>query len=161
MCSFHYIQVLIRFGKKHHWKSVFQSLYKSTVCWVRWFAPETIDVRPLGEVQFWFKTENHFEELDLLILIILFLAIKGGGGGGSVGRARDSLWGGPWFDPRCDRPLPAGWVGVSKMWPTETKVMVFPLCLVCGSTMSDVSLGTLRDIALLLTTTLRNQTNLP
>ena len=36
-----------------------------------------------------------------------------GGRGSSVGRARDSWWGGPRFDSRCGRPLPAGWVGVS------------------------------------------------
>ena len=29
---------------------------------------------------------------------------------------RDSCWlGGHGFDPRCDRPLPTGWVGVSIM----------------------------------------------
>ena len=39
----------------------------------------------------------------------------GGGGGSSVGRARDSWSGGPGFDPRCGRPLPTGWVGVSIM----------------------------------------------
>ena len=39
----------------------------------------------------------------------------GGGGGSSVGRARDSWSGGPGFDPRCGRPLPTGWVGVTIM----------------------------------------------
>ena len=38
-----------------------------------------------------------------------------GGRGSSVGRARDSWSGGPGFDPRCGRPLPTGWVGVSIM----------------------------------------------
>ena len=47
----------------------------------------------------------------------------GGGGGTSVGRARDSGWGGPGFNPRCGRPLPTGWVGVSILWPAETEVM--------------------------------------
>ena len=83
----------------------------------------------------------------------------GGGGGSSVDRARDSGWGGPGFDPRCCRPLPTGWVGVSIMWPAETEVMVSPLCLVCGSTYNCQTsvLGPVRDIALLLTRTLRNQ----
>ena len=61
----------------------------------------------------------------------------GGGGGGrgsSVGRARDSWWGGPGFDSRCGRSLPTGWVGVSIMWPAETEVMVSQLCLMCGNT---------------------------
>ena len=48
----------------------------------------------------------------------------GGGRGSSVGRARDSWWGDPGFDPRCGRPLPTGWVGDSIMWPAETEVMV-------------------------------------
>ena len=34
---------------------------------------------------------------------------------GGRGRARDSWSGGPGFDPRCGRPLPPGWVGVSVM----------------------------------------------
>ena len=51
--------------------------------------------------------------------------------GSSVGRARDSWWGGPGFNSRFGRPLPTGWVCVSIMWPAETKVMV---CLMCGST---------------------------
>ena len=38
-----------------------------------------------------------------------------GGRGSSVGRARDSWSGGPGFDPRCGRPHPTGWVGVSIM----------------------------------------------
>ena len=38
-----------------------------------------------------------------------------GGRGSSVGRARDSWSGGPGFDPRCGRPLPTDWVGVSIM----------------------------------------------
>ena len=59
------------------------------------------------------------------------------GRGSSIGRARDSWWGGPGFDLRCDRPLPTGWVGVSIMWPAEAEVMVSQLCFVCGS-----SLGT-------------------
>ena len=58
----------------------------------------------------------------------------GGGGGSSVGRLRDSWWGGPGFDSRCGRPLPTSWVGVSIMWPAETEVMVSPLRFVCGST---------------------------
>ena len=56
------------------------------------------------------------------------------GRGSSVGRARDSWWGGPGFDSRCGRPLPTGWVGVSIMWPAETEVMVSQLCFMCGST---------------------------
>ena len=39
----------------------------------------------------------------------------GGGGGSSVGRASDFWSGRPGFDPRCGRPLPTGWVGVSIM----------------------------------------------
>ena len=35
-----------------------------------------------------------------------------GGRGSSVGRARDSWWGGPGFDFCCGRTLPTGWVGV-------------------------------------------------
>ena len=54
--------------------------------------------------------------------------------GSSVGRARDSWWGGPGLDFRLVRPLPTVWVGVSILWPTETEVMVSPLCLMCGST---------------------------
>ena len=49
---------------------------------------------------------------------IFYKCIRGGGGGGrgsSVGRARDSWSGGLGFDPRCGRPLPTGWVGVSIM----------------------------------------------
>ena len=65
----------------------------------------------------------------------------------SVGRARDS--GGPWFDPRCSRPLPTGWVGVSIMWPAETEVMCSPLCLAYGSTYNFQTsvLGPVRNIA--------------
>ena len=59
---------------------------------------------------------------------------KQGKRGSSVGKARYSWSGGPWFDPRCDRPLPTGSVGVSIMWPAETEVMVSPLCFACGST---------------------------
>ena len=69
--------------------------------------------------------------------IILPIGKGGGGGGGgssSVGRARDFWSRGPGFDPRCGRPLPTGWVGVSIMWPAETEVMVSQLCLMCGST---------------------------
>ena len=47
-----------------------------------------------------------------------------GGRGSSVGRARDSWWGGPGFNPRSARPLSNGWVGVSIMCPAETEVMV-------------------------------------
>ena len=54
--------------------------------------------------------------------------------GSSIGRARDSWWGGPGFDSRGGRPLPTGWVGVSIMWPAETEVMVSQLCIMCGST---------------------------
>ena len=64
--------------------------------------------------------------IKLLLLI--------GGRGSSVGRARDSWSGGPGLDPRCGRPLPTGWVGVSIMWPAEIEVMVSQLCLMCGST---------------------------
>ena len=68
------------------------------------------------------------------------LPLWGGGGGGGgrrvslVGRARDSGWGCPGFDPRYGRPLPTGLIEVSIMWPAETEVMVSPPCLVCGST---------------------------
>ena len=58
-----------------------------------------------------------------------FFSLFYGGRGSSVGRARDSWWGGPGFDSRCGRPLPTGWVGVSIMWPAETEVMVSQLCL--------------------------------
>ena len=54
--------------------------------------------------------------------------------GSSVGRPRDTWWGGPGFDSRCSRPLPTGLVGVSILWPAETEVMVYPLCHLCGST---------------------------
>ena len=40
---------------------------------------------------------------------------RGGGRGSSVGGARDSWSEGPRFDPRCGRPLPTGWFGVSIM----------------------------------------------
>ena len=56
------------------------------------------------------------------------------GRGSSVGRARDSWSGGRGFDPRCGRPLPTGWVGVSIMLPAEIEVMVSQLYLMCGST---------------------------
>ena len=56
------------------------------------------------------------------------------GRGGSVGRVHDSWSEGPGFNPRCGRPLPTGWVGVSIMWPAETEVMVSQLCLVCDNT---------------------------
>ena len=50
------------------------------------------------------------------IFVLIAAAVGGGGGGGSsVGKARDSWSGGPRFDPRCSRPLPTGWVGVSIM----------------------------------------------
>ena len=35
--------------------------------------------------------------------------------GSSVGKARDSGCGGRGFDPRCGRPLPIDWVGISIM----------------------------------------------
>ena len=37
--------------------------------------------------------------------------------GGAVAQSGegDSWSGGPWFDSRCGRPLPTGWVGVSIM----------------------------------------------
>ena len=44
-----------------------------------------------------------------------------GGRGSSVGRARDSWWGGTGFDARCGRPLPTGWSGVIIMWPARQK----------------------------------------
>ena len=44
-----------------------------------------------------------------------FLIVSPNSVGSSVGRARDSWSGGPGFDPRCGRPLPTGWVGVSIM----------------------------------------------
>ena len=74
----------------------------------------------------------------LLMLASLLKGLAGGWGGGggggiSVGRARDSWWGGTEPDSRCDHPLPAGWVGVSIMWPAETEIMVSQLCLMCGS----------------------------
>ena len=54
-----------------------------------------------------------------------------------------------------------GLVGVSIMWPTETEVMISPLCLVCGSTYNCHTsvLGPVRDITLLLTRTVSNQRN--
>ena len=70
-----------------------------------------------------------------VFLCMLKVCVWGGGGGrgSSVGRARDSWWGGPEFDSCCGRPLPTGWVGVSIMWPAETEVMVSQLYLMCGS----------------------------
>ena len=59
--------------------------------------------------------------------------------GSSVGRACDFLSGGDGFDPRSDRPLTTGWVGVSRILPGETKVMVSPLCL-CVAARNDISL---------------------
>ena len=65
----------------------------------------------------------------------LALRLVGGGGGGggeagsSVGTARHFWSGGRGFDPDSRRLLPTGWVGVSRMWPAETEVMVSPLCL--------------------------------
>ena len=100
-----------------------------------------------GEIYRW----NEFE----FIFILQRLQIRGPRRGSSVGRARDSWWGGPGLDPRCGRPLPTGWVGVSSMWPAETEVMVSPLCLACDSTYNFQTsvLGPIRDIALLLTRT--------
>ena len=71
--------------------------------------------------------------MSMYLYLLLQLTMRGGRGS-SVGRARDSWLGGPGFDPRCGRPLPTGWVGVSIMWPAETEVMVSQLCLMCGST---------------------------
>ena len=73
----------------------------------------------------------------------------GGGGGSSVGRARNSWWGGPGFDPCCGCPLPNGWVGVSIISPAETEVMVSPLCLVCDNMLRCQTsvLGPIREIA--------------
>ena len=64
------------------------------------------------------------------------ISLKIWGQGSSVGRARDSWWGGPGFDTGCVRLLSTGWVSVtvSIMWPAETEVMVSQLCLMCGST---------------------------
>ena len=50
-----------------------------------------------------------------MYLYLLIQSTMRGGRGSSVGRARDSWLGGPGFDPRCGRPLPTGWVGVSIM----------------------------------------------
>ena len=88
----------------------------------------------------------------MLSIDFLFKHIVGrGGGGSSVGRARDSWWGGPGFDSRCGRPT--GCVGVSIMWSVETEAMIFHLC---GSTWNfrRSFLGPVRDIT---TRRLRNQ----
>ena len=61
----------------------------------------------------------------------------GGGGGGEIAQSVERATPGEedlGFDFRCGRPLPTGWVGVSIMRLAETEVMVFLLCLVCGST---------------------------
>ena len=73
---------------------------------------------------------------DAIHILYIYVCISTllGGRGSSVDRARDSWSGGPGLDPRCGRPLPTGWVGVSILWPTETEVMVSQLCLMCGST---------------------------
>ena len=45
-------------------------------------------------------------------------AYRGGGGGGRVAQSIEHTvpcGGGRGFDPRCGRPLPTGWVGVSIM----------------------------------------------
>ena len=55
-----------------------------------------------------------FDDKRMLMHVVVRLAVTGGRGS-SVGRARDSWSGGPGFDPRCGRPLPTGWVGVSIM----------------------------------------------
>ena len=80
---------------------------------------------------------------------------------------RDSWWGSHGLDSRsCNRPLHTGWVGASIMWPAETKVMVFPLCLVCGMQhfkLSDFSLGTRPRYSLVVDDDVKkrnNQTNL-
>ena len=54
------------------------------------------------------------------------------GGGGGVAQLVDRA--APGFNPRCDCPLPTGWICVSIMWRAETEVIVSPLCLMCGST---------------------------
>ena len=88
----------------------------------------------------------------LLLLLLLQGRIS------SVGRARDSWWGDPGFDSRCGRPFPAGWVGVSIMWPTETEVMVSPHCLVWQNVKpSDASLGTRPRYSLVVEEDVKNQ----
>ena len=95
------------------------------------------------------------------------LTLRGGGGGrgggSSVGRARDSWWGGPGFDSRCGRPLPTGWVGVCIMWPTEMEVMVSQLCLMCGSTLNcqTLCLGARQRYNLVVDEDVENPTNQP
>ena len=83
-----------------------------------------------------------YPSLDSAIRYVLHLD-------GSVGKSRNSWWGGPGFDSRCDRPLRTGRVGVSIMWPAEAEVIVYPLCLLCGSTLNCQTsvLGPVRDIA--------------
>ena len=49
----------------------------------------------------------------------------------------------------CGSQLSTGWVGVSTMWLANIELMVFPLCLLCGSAnryQTSVS-GPVRDIA--------------
>ena len=55
----------------------------------------------------------YYDCLNVSFFFFFFFFL--GGGGSSVGRERDSWSGGPGFDPRCGRPLPTGWVGVSIM----------------------------------------------
>ena len=87
---------------------------------------------PTFEVSTWLKSLGYLWKCS--VSLSLLHIIQAGGRGSSVGRARDSWWGGHGFDSCCGRPLPTGWVGVSIMWPAETEVMVSQLCLVCGST---------------------------
>ena len=53
-------------------------------------------------------------KVDVMSFFMSYFCTSGGRGS-SVGRARDSWSAGPGFDPRCGRPLPTGWVGVSIM----------------------------------------------
>ena len=64
----------------------------------------------------------------------------------------DSWWGGPWFVFHCGRPLPTGWIGVSRMWTAETDFKGLPALSHVWQhvKLSDVSLGTVPRYSLVV-----------